>query len=52
MKKLFAVSMVLAVAVAGVAFGRQHKRVSDAEVERVIDARLHQMLVKLNQSRR
>lgn len=48
MKKLFAVMTVSMVAVAGVVFAGQPKRVTNEEVERVIDARLHQMLVKLN----
>jgi hypothetical protein len=40
------------VAVTGAAFARQEKRVSNDEVEKVIDARLHQMLVKLNHEKR
>jgi hypothetical protein len=53
MKKLFAVTMVAAVvAVAGVAVARQPKRISSDEVNQVIDARLHAMLVKLNASKR
>lgn len=52
MTKLFAVVMVAMTAVAGVALARQQRRVSNEEVERVIDARLHLMLVQMNQSRR
>ncbi|MBL8919654.1 MAG: hypothetical protein JNJ54_12375 [Myxococcaceae bacterium] len=52
MKKLFAVVTMAVVAAAGAVFAGPSKRVSNDEVERVIDARLHQMLVKLNQSKR
>jgi hypothetical protein len=52
MKKLFAVMTVAVVAVAGAVFAGQSRRVTNEEVERVIDARLHQMLVKLNHDRR
>lgn len=52
MKKLLAVMTVAVVAVAGVAVARQQQRVTNEDVDRVIDARLHQMLVKLNHSRR
>ncbi|MDX2011399.1 MAG: hypothetical protein SFW67_14455 [Myxococcaceae bacterium] len=53
MKKLFAVMTVAAVvAVAGAAFARQPRRVTTDEVNQVIDARLHAMLVKLNASKR
>ncbi len=52
MKQLFAVLAVAVVAVAGGALARQSSRVTDAQVEQVIDARLHVMLVKLNQSKR
>lgn len=49
MKKLLAVAVTVSVAVlAGAAYGRQTKPVTNEEVERVIDARLHEMLVKLN----
>lgn len=52
MKKLIAVALTVSVAVvAGAAYGRNEKPVTNEEVERVIDARLHQMLVKLNQQR-
>lgn len=52
MKKLIAVVMVSMTAAAGVAFARQQKRISNAEVERAIDARLHLMVVQMNQSKR
>jgi hypothetical protein len=56
MKKLFAVvTMAAAVVVAGAAFARQPReqtRVTADEVNQVIDARLHAMLVKLNASKR
>lgn len=52
MKKIFAVVMLSAVAVTGVAFARSQRRVSNEEVERVIDARLHLMLVQMNQAKR
>lgn len=52
MKKLFTMAMVSMVAVAGVAFARSQRRVSNAEVEKVIDARLHLMLVQMNQAKR
>ncbi len=51
MKKIFAVVMLSAVAVTGVAFARSQRRISNAEVERVIDARLHLMLVEMNHKR-
>lgn len=52
MKKLFAVMTLAAMAVAGAVFAGPSKRVTNEEVDRVIDARLHQMLVKLNASKR
>ena len=52
MKKLFAVVTVAVVAVAGGVLAGPSRRVSNEEVEKVIDARLHQMLVKLNHSKR
>jgi hypothetical protein len=52
MKKLFAVMTVAVVAVAGAVLAGQSNRVTNEEVDRVIDARLHQMLVKLTHDRR
>ncbi|MCA2981872.1 MAG: hypothetical protein INH41_23510 [Myxococcaceae bacterium] len=53
MKKLFAVTTAVAVvALAGVSFARQPRPVTTDEVNRVIDARLQAMLVKLNHARR
>lgn len=51
MKKLFAVVMLSVLAVGGVASARSKARptkVSDAQVQAAIDARLHQMLQQLN----
>lgn len=48
MKSLAAMSVVAAV-VGGVAVARPHSaKVTDAQVQAAIDARLHEMLVKLN----
>ena len=52
MKKLIAVAAVAVVAVASAAVGSSRpQRVTDAQVEAAIDARLHQMLVRLNTQR-
>lgn len=49
MKKMIAMVALAVVAVAGVAVaGARSTRPSDDEVNAAIDARLHQMLVKLN----
>jgi hypothetical protein len=47
MKSLAAMSVAAAV-VGGVALARPAHQVTDAQVQAVIDARLHEMLVKLN----
>ncbi|MGV3622236.1 MAG: hypothetical protein ACO1OB_15540 [Archangium sp.] len=48
MKKIVFAMAVMTVAVAGVATASSHRKVTDEQVESAIDARLHQMLVKLN----
>lgn len=55
MKKLLAVAVLAVAAVGGAAWARGHRapaqRISDAQVKAVIDARLHEMLVRLNGER-
>ncbi len=48
MKKIVFAMAVLTVAVAGVATAGAQREVTDQQVESAIDARLHEMLVKLN----
>ncbi len=48
MKTLIALVLLTAVAVASAALATPPKKVSDAEVQRAIDSRLHEMLVRLN----
>ena len=47
MKKLLAVA-VLMIAAGATAAGSFHRKVTDEEVNRAIDERLHELLVKLN----
>lgn len=51
MKTIIAIIVLTGVAVASAAMATPPKPASDAEVQRVIDERLHEMLVQLNSSR-
>lgn len=53
MTKMIATVALVVLAVSGVATARapSNQRVSDAQVQAVIDARLHQMLTQLNADR-
>lgn len=48
MKKLLILASLIVAAAATAATTLSHRKVSDAEVNRAIDERLHEMLVKLN----
>jgi hypothetical protein len=52
LKKSVALLSLILVAFATVAAARPHHRVSDAQVQAAIDARLHELLVKLNEAHR
>ncbi len=51
MKFFIALVMLSALAIASAAVATPPKPVTDAEVQRVIDDRLHEMLVQLNSKR-
>lgn len=51
MKTFIALIVLTGVAVASAALATPPKPATDAEVQRVIDERLHEMLVRLNASR-
>jgi hypothetical protein len=48
MRKLLTAVLLSTVAIAGATFAKGERRVTNEEVNRVIDARLHLMLVQLN----
>jgi hypothetical protein len=51
MKTIIALLVLAGVAIASAAIATPPRKVTDAEVQRVIDERLHEMLVKLNSRR-